>query len=711
MRLSNARHHSSTNYHKHAYKLYVKDMNARGECVEHLHNVFEPDPQQQTLGDSFCSMTKVQELQQIKKIEIAYFIAKKELPFSVYEDLIKLETYHGVDIGDQAYTNHKQCAEFVDIHGQFIASKLHDDLSKAKFYSVLTDGSTDKSVTEKEVVYVLYFDPYSKNDEIEVKLSFLYLKDVKKGDAPGILGAIEESFHSMGIMPSELYSKLIGFGADGASVNSGNKSGVKALLEQKAPWLIYTWCVAHKLELALKDALNTTVFQKVDNMLLRLYYLYHKSPKKLQELKTLHNLVKDTFEFEEGSLKPKRACGTRWISFKLSALRMVLDKYGVYMQHLQHLAGDKKCKDHKKICGYLCEWNSSRMLLYVAFFIDVLNPAAILSKAFQEDVIDSVGVLHNIKCSEESLDQLLTRSFEDLPAVKFLFGKLQKTDSVYTYQGIEFTKTSFLKATEDVKSAKNTIINAVHCAMDSRLKGASSIQLNNVATILNTEHWKSNVDVAGVDFTDVNVTELIENFQPVLLKQGFSPDASPQNILEEWHDMVRYTLDFLQPHKSCYKKTWKILFNCSKSTKWKNILTFIELLFSVPVCNAKLERMFSRLKRTKSHSRCSLGEDRLTNILRIVEEGPPLGSFDVSPVVHLWNQVKRRRPNQKKRQMYKKRPPKVKYQKLETERKEISGSDSESGDTSESFSDNENVFCLSDSSDSSTFEGFLPTDI
>jgi hypothetical protein len=46
------------------------------------------------------------------------------------------------------------------------------------------------------------------------------------------------------------------------------------------------------------------------------------------------------------------------------------------------------------------------MLLYIAFFIDVLNPAKMLSKAFQEDGIDSVGAVHNLKRSEQELDKL-----------------------------------------------------------------------------------------------------------------------------------------------------------------------------------------------------------------------------------------------------------------------------------------------------------------
>jgi hypothetical protein len=104
----------------------------------------------------------------------------------------------------------------------------------------LTDGSTNSAITEKEVVYVLHFDPYSNEEQVEVKLSFLYLKDVPKADAQGIKTAIEESFYSLGIFLNELYSKLIGFGADAASVNSRNKNGVNALLEESAPWLMYT---------------------------------------------------------------------------------------------------------------------------------------------------------------------------------------------------------------------------------------------------------------------------------------------------------------------------------------------------------------------------------------------------------------------------------------------------------------------------------------
>ena len=44
----------------------------------------------------------------------------------------------------------------------------------------------------------------------------------------------------------------------------------------------WMWCMAHRLELAVPDALKATVtaFDTVDDLLLKLYYLYEKYPKK-----------------------------------------------------------------------------------------------------------------------------------------------------------------------------------------------------------------------------------------------------------------------------------------------------------------------------------------------------------------------------------------------------------------------------------------------
>ena len=69
-------------------------------------------------------------------------------------------------------------------------------------------------------------------------------------------------------------STLVGFGADGACLNKGNKNGVIALLREEMLWLVFNWCISHRLELALKDSLKGSMFDEIDGMLTNIHYLY-----------------------------------------------------------------------------------------------------------------------------------------------------------------------------------------------------------------------------------------------------------------------------------------------------------------------------------------------------------------------------------------------------------------------------------------------------
>ena len=127
-------------------------------------------------------------------------------------------------------------------------------------------------------------------------------------------------------------------------------------------------------------------------MLLKMYLLYKKAPKKLRQLEELHNLYQETMEFDEGGVKPKKSSGSRWISHKLAAMKMCLDKWGVYIQHLETMTEDETItsKDKAKMKGYLKHWKSSRMPLLLALFIDILTIPSILSLIFQKEKIDPV---------------------------------------------------------------------------------------------------------------------------------------------------------------------------------------------------------------------------------------------------------------------------------------------------------------------------------
>ena len=84
-------------------------------------------------------------------------------------------------------------------------------------------------------------------------------------------------------MDAENCKKLVGIGSDGASANIA-KGDLKGLIESQCEWMFRMWYLAPRLELAVKDALKGSAFDAVDDMLLKLYHLYGKAPKKCIEL-------------------------------------------------------------------------------------------------------------------------------------------------------------------------------------------------------------------------------------------------------------------------------------------------------------------------------------------------------------------------------------------------------------------------------------------
>ena len=61
-------------------------------------------------------------------------------------------------------------------------------------------------------------------------------------------------------------------------------------------------------------------------MLYRIYYLYKKAPKKLNNFFELHEIYKQVLDFGKDGCEPKMPNGTCWILHELEAMKMYLDK-------------------------------------------------------------------------------------------------------------------------------------------------------------------------------------------------------------------------------------------------------------------------------------------------------------------------------------------------------------------------------------------------
>lgn len=234
LRLSNAEDHARGDPHKRAMDLHLAEE--KGQCVAERAEAMKGtnDAGQQLITTAIANMQAGDLAKTKMKFEVAYFIAKEELPLAKYPQLIQLEERHGVEIGE-SYRNRKSCAHFISHIANQLAKDLENKLSNANFFSILTDGSQDASITEKEAVFVQYLDTTPPGqDTVQVVTAFLRLVDLKYGTAAGIVNSIKSSFQSINIT-NDFDKKLIGFAGDGATVNRGEREGVIGLLKRNLP--------------------------------------------------------------------------------------------------------------------------------------------------------------------------------------------------------------------------------------------------------------------------------------------------------------------------------------------------------------------------------------------------------------------------------------------------------------------------------------------
>ena len=323
-------------------------------------------------------------------------------------------------------------------------------------------------------------------------------------------------------------------------------------------------------------------------------------------------------DFELGTVKPIRACGTRRISHKLAAMRVAFDKYGLFISHIKEMPQDKSYASsaRAKMIGYLRSWNRTAMIVKLGFYIDMLELISKLSLALQSDEIDPVRAIKAMGKISEKLSDMKEKDVNDYLSIRSLKRRISDIEGEVTYQGF---KVRNLEGEIDIiNNNRERLYQRLEDAIDIRLEIGTKSLMGDLATVLNTQGWKKTKSDGKKDleFADDIIADLHFKFRTPLVNAGCTESES--ELINEWQHLIEYTADYLTPSSVSYLKTWRRIFNSDRAqTDFKNILILIELCFVIPVSNAKIERAFSRMKRLISKKRGSLSSDRLNNLMRI----------------------------------------------------------------------------------------------
>ena len=111
-------------------------------------------------------------------------------------------------------------------------------------------------------------------------------------------------------------------------------------------------------------------------------------------------------------VKPVKATGTCWIDHRMQAMQRLVDKYGVYCQHLQHAIPEtKSAKDRAMLKGKFQKLTDAKVLLQSCLFVDVLSAAKQFSLVTPKSDIDIISIVDSVESTQRNYEKLL-RKFE-----------------------------------------------------------------------------------------------------------------------------------------------------------------------------------------------------------------------------------------------------------------------------------------------------------
>lgn len=189
VRTSNVRDHAHSDQHTKAMNLFKKEQAISSGQGPSSYSA---------LAQSFSNISEVEKERLRKKFDISFFVAVERLPFSKYPAICNLERRHGIDVG-VFYVNRKAGTSFTHYIAEAKRQDVVTKVMKARFFSLVQDGSTDQGNIENEIILVAWCNSNSAKEQIHTGISYLKILRPKSSSGEGLFNVVEESLELLGI--------------------------------------------------------------------------------------------------------------------------------------------------------------------------------------------------------------------------------------------------------------------------------------------------------------------------------------------------------------------------------------------------------------------------------------------------------------------------------------------------------------------------------
>ena len=260
-----------------SYKIDTINKHAKSKQHQHSESVAVAK-KQPVENSSAAGIVRLMNKDIIDKLSVMFrtvhALSKHNRPLSDFVWMSNLDEMKSNTSLGTTYRNKVSATNFRSSIAALEFQRVTERMETMKFMCLIGDGSTDVSVQEQELWYV------RAAHHGTVHVFFIGVSSPDQANAVGIVSCINtvlQDNHSLQWV--DVMAKTVALSCDGASVMVGCRNGVSAIMKKEQESLITIHCMAHRLELALKDSLKSVkLFDKCANQLLMgIYLFYHNS--------------------------------------------------------------------------------------------------------------------------------------------------------------------------------------------------------------------------------------------------------------------------------------------------------------------------------------------------------------------------------------------------------------------------------------------------